>query len=324
MILLVAEHHNGSLRRSAAELVSLARELSVGSGRPVAALVMGADPAGAAAEAVKLVDSVVTVRDPLLEPPRAETFARVVGHVATELEATIVLLPDSRAATSYGPRVAVRLGGAYVEGATAVAVEGDDVVLRHTTHLARFEATVSSRAAVTIVGVAAGATTAAAPAADTGSVREIAVPIEASDTRLEVDVSESARRGTSSLAEAEVIVCGGRGLGSLEAFDRHVESLAERLNAAVGVTRPVVDAGWRSFDQLVGQTGKSVAPSLCVTLGVSGAAHFVSGVNRTKILVAVNNDAEAPIFRTADYGIVGDVREVVPALLEALPASGGS
>lgn len=321
MILVVAEHREGILRRNAAELVSLARDVARASGHPVAGLVMGADPGPAVEAMADLVETVLVVRDARLEPPRAETLTRTVSHVATEVGATIVLLPDSRAATSYGPRVALRLGGAHVEGVTAVSWEDGGVVVRRTVHLARFETTAASRAPVTVVGVAAGAATAAERLDATGTVREIAVPFEDGDMRIDVEAREAHSSGEISLEEAEIVVCGGRGLGSGDEFDRYVEPLAERLGAAVGVTRPVVDAGWREFDDLVGQTGRAVAPKLCLTLGVSGAAHFVSGVNRARILVAVNSDAEAPIFRAADYGIVGDLREVVPALLEVLPPS---
>lgn len=319
MILLVAEHAHGTPRRSASELVTFGRDLAAATGRPLAALVVGADAAADAAEAMAdLVEDVIVVRDPRLDPPRAETLTRAVAHVAAEVEATIVLVPGSRAASSYGPRVAVRLGGAYVEGATALKAEGDDLIVTRPTYLARFDTTVAARAPVTVVGVSPGAVSAAAAAGARGTVRTLVVPFEAGDERLHVDVVEARGLRRVSLEEADVVVCGGRGLGSGPDFDRHVGALAERLDAAVGVTRAVVDAGWRTFEDLVGQTGKAVAPKLCLVLGVSGAAHFVSGVSRARVLVAVNTDADAPIFRAADYGIVGDVRQVVPALLDAL------
>lgn len=323
MILVVAEHRAGVLNRSAAELVAFARDLEQGSDATVAALVMGVDPGiGAAAEAMSaLVDRVLVVRDPRMDPPRAETQTRAVSHVASEIGATIVLVPDSRAATSYGPRAAMRLGGVHVEGVTGAVLQGDELVVRRLTHLARFETTVASRAPVTVVSVAAGAVPAAERSTTTGTVREVSVPIADEDLRIEVVASETRDRGTIALDGAEVVVCGGRGVGSSQAFESVVVPLAARLGAALGVTRPVVDAGWRGYDELVGQTGRAVAPKLCITLGVSGAAHFVSGVNRARILVAVNTDPDAPIFRSADYGIVGDLREVVPALLEALPTA---
>ena len=111
---------------------------------------------------------------------------------------------------------------------------------------------------------------------------------------------------------------GGSGTESATAFDSHVVALADRLGAAVGVTRAVVDAGWRPFEDLIGQTGKTVAPKLFLALAVSGAGHFLVGIKRSRVVVAINKDANAPIFRASDYGIVGDVDEVAPALVRAL------
>jgi electron transfer flavoprotein alpha subunit len=321
MILLVTDHAHGVAKRSTFELVTVGRDLAQAAGTSLAALVVGVDPTAIADELAHHVDHVIVVRDPRLEPLRAETLTRAVTHVAQSIGATTVLLPGSRAALSYGPRVALRLGGGFVDGATGVRVEGERLVVTRPTHLARFEASVVVGSSVTVISLSPGAALASAPTSGRGRVEEIDVPFETQDTRLRVDAGTKVRGPRRiALEEAEIVVCGGRGLGSAEDFESHVQALADQLEAAVGVTRAVVDAGWRTLDDLVGQTGKAVAPKLCFALGVSGAVHFVSGVTRARVLVAVNTDAEAPIFRSADYGIVGDVREVAPALLEALAA----
>lgn len=144
-----------------------------------------------------------------------------------------------------------------------------------------------------------------------------ALTVEPPAARVEVLERLTEQKKGVSLSEATVVVTGGRGLGSAEAF-AGVEALANALSAAVGATRAVVDAGWRPYGEQVGQTGKTVQPNAYIALGVSGAVQHQAGMNKSKYIVAVNKDAEAPIFKVADYAVVGDVHQVLPALLEAV------
>jgi electron transfer flavoprotein alpha subunit len=281
----------------------------------------GGDADGVATALAAYVADVHLVRDDRLDPPRSETMTRAVAQAVTALEADVVLVPGSRFGWSYGPRVALRLGGGYLENVSGLAVEGASVVAQRATYLSRFNADVECAGSPTVVSLSLGAAPVAEPSGSEGRVHALEVAFEPDDERLEVTPRQAAERHRVALEDAEIVVCGGRGLGSAEAFERHVVAFADRLGAGVGVTRAVVDAGWRPFEELIGQTGKTVAPKLFLALGVSGAAHFVSGMNRSGVVVAVNTDAEAPIFETADYGIVGDVSEVAPALEEALPAA---
>ncbi len=318
MILIVVEHAHGAPRKSAFELVGVGRALAAASGRPLAALVLGRDGDAVANELTGFVADVHVVRDARLDPPRVETVTRAVAHAASALGASVVLVPASRAGLSYGPRVALRSGGALLEDVTSVAFEGDTVVATRLTYLSRVNATVVASATPVVVSVKLGAA-AVAPLADTrGSVHELAVPFEADDERLEVVERQRLVKGRVALEEADVVVCGGRGFGSSAAFEQHVVALADALAAGVGATRAVVDAGWRPYGEQIGQTGKTVAPKLYLALAVSGAVQHLSGMNRAGVIVAVNKDADAPIFKVSDYGIVGDVLEVVPALQRAL------
>ena len=332
MILIVVEHAAGEPRRSALELVSVGRSLAQASGAPLAALVLaGAGTGGTGgalgAEAVaehmaSFVPDVHVVEHEVLEPPRAETMTRALAHAATTLGASVLLLPASRLGLSCGPRVALRLGGSLLEDVTSVAFEDGAVVATRPAFLARVSVTVVAEAEPVVVSVELGAPPRASPLGGAGGVHRLEVPFEARDERLQSLSRRALAKERVALDEAEVVVCGGRGLGSAEAFERHVLRLAERLGAGVGATRAVVDVGWRSYAEQIGQTGTTVAPRLFVALGVSGAVQHVSGMNRSGVIVAVNTDADAPIFRISDYCVVGDVNEVVPALDEALAGIG--
>lgn len=319
MILIVIEHTAQAPRKSAFELLSAGRALAAASAEPLAAVVFGADTTAVAAAVSAYVDTVHTVQGSELEPFRAEVACRVVTAAATSLGASTVLIPASRAGLSYAPRVALRLGAGYLEDVSALERDGAALVATRTTYLARVATTVRVVSGPVVASVKLGAYPVASTAAATaGSVVPLRVALEPSDLRLEPLAREAAARGRVALEEADVVVCGGRGFGSADAFEAHVVGLADRLGAGVGATRAVVDAGWRPYGEQIGQTGTSVSPKLYLALAVSGAVQHLSGMNRSGVIVAVNKDAEAPIFRVSDYGIVGDVLEVVPALQEAL------
>jgi electron transfer flavoprotein alpha subunit len=317
MILIVIDHAEGAPRKSAYELVSLGRDLA-GDDGSLTALVAGDAPGAVAEEIARFVPRVVTVTAPELAPPRAETMTRAVAHAATTLGAEAVLVGASRFGLSYSPRVAMRLGAPLLEDVTALERDGDGFVAKRLSYLARVTETVAASAPTVVVSVKPGAAAVAAAAPHAGEVTALEVPFEPDDVRVGVGSRRAATKGRVALEDADVVVAGGRGFGSAETFDDLVVGLAEALGAGVGSTRAVVDAGWRPYGEQIGQTGKTVAPRLYVALAISGAVQHLSGMNRSKVIVAVNKDADAPIFRVADYGIVGDVLQVVPALQEAL------
>jgi electron transfer flavoprotein alpha subunit len=158
----------------------------------------------------------------------------------------------------------------------------------------------------------------AAAAPRSVAAEQFDVDLNLPSRRLQVTGKTAEKSSRISLSEAEIVVSGGRGVGSAEGFTQYVEGLADRLGAAVGATRAIVDAGWRPYSEQVGQTGKTVQPKVYVAIGISGAVQHLSGMNKSKVIVAINRDAEAPIFKIADYGIVGDVNQLVPAIIEAL------
>ncbi|WP_019585824.1 electron transfer flavoprotein subunit alpha/FixB family protein [Deinococcus apachensis] len=312
MILIVAEHAGGQLAKSTLEMVTAARE----SGRegPVTVLVLGQNVAEVANAAAAFADQVLVADLPGLATYNAEVWAAATAQIAQEGEAHTVIIGGSRSGREYAPRVAVKLDAPYLEDAIALKANGNALQAQRYTYLARVTETVEAEAPVIVVTVKPGSF---APAAAAAAGEQYDVELDLPAPRIEVTGRSLEKSSRVALTEADVIVTGGRGVGSPENFATYVEGLADRLGAGVGATRAVVDAGWRPYAEQVGQTGKTVQPKAYVALGVSGAVQHLSGMGKSKYIVAINKDAEAPIFKVADYGIVGDVNQIVPALIEA-------
>lgn len=323
MILVVTIAKDGRLPKSALELVSAARTLSAGS-TPVKGLVLGAEPAAAAAELARFLAEVTALAAPEFEAASAELVTAAVAGVAADEGADIVLASASRAGLSFTPRLAVTMRAALLEDVIAVEPSEDGVEAKRYSFLARVTETVRAPSTPVVISVKPNALPGAEPAPSEGTVREARFDASQAQQRVEVGERSSAKTGRLALDEAKVVVAGGRGLGSSERFESIVEPLAAALGAGIGATRAVVDAGWRPYAEQVGQTGKTVAPDLYIALGISGAVQHLSGMNRSKVVVAVNKDADAPIFKIVDYGIVGDVEKLGPALLAAVRETLGS
>ena len=316
MVLIVAEHKEGKLRKSAYELVTAGRSLAESLGTGLEGLIFGGETA-AAAELATLIGVVTAVGDEKLADFRAETATRVVSHVAGEKGATGILIAASRSGQSYSPRVALRLDAPLLEEVTHLEVDGSSVTAKRFSYLSRVTETVRAERTPVVVTVKPNIFAAAQNGAQ-GRVEEVQVPLVEEDLRVAVGERSKAATGRVPLEEASVVVAGGRGLGGSDGFTTMVEPLADVLGAGIGATRAVVDAGWRPYAEQVGQTGKTVAPELYFAVGVSGAVQHLSGMNRSKTVVAINKDADAPIFKVADYGIVGDAKSVVPELVKAI------
>ncbi|GAA5435469.1 electron transfer flavoprotein subunit alpha/FixB family protein [Deinococcus aquaticus] len=312
MILIVAEHAAGKLAKATLEMVTAAQQ----SGRegPVTLLVLGQNVAAVAAEAAAVADQVLVADLPALATYNAEVWAAATTQIAQEGEAHTVIIGGSRSGREYAPRVAVKLDAPYLEDATKLSSNGAALQAQRYTFLARVTETVEADGTV-VVTVKPGSFPPAAPAAAAGEQYDVELDLPA--PRVQVTGRSVEKSSRVALTEADVIVTGGRGVGSPENFARYVEGLADNIGAGVGATRAVVDAGWRPYAEQVGQTGKTVQPKAYIALGVSGAVQHLSGMGKSKNIIAINKDAEAPIFKVADYGIVGDINEIVPALIEA-------
>ncbi|TBH20960.1 electron transfer flavoprotein subunit alpha/FixB family protein [Thermus thermamylovorans] len=308
MILVVLDHDGSKLRKASLEALTRARKLAEALGARVAGVLLAEGPAPVE-EARGYVETLY-VAEP--GPYTAERWAAGVLEAAKG-GARAVLAPSSRQSRAYLGRVAYALRAGLLEDTLDSWAEGGQVYATRYAYLNRVTQKVRS-ALPAVLTVKPNTTPLAEPLGGQGEAVALSLPPVPTLEVLERVQEE--KRGVS-LTEADVVVTGGRGLGGAEAFQK-VEELALLLGGAVGATRAVVDAGWRPYAEQVGQTGKTVQPSLYIALGVSGAVQHLSGMNKSKFIVAVNKDPEAPIFKHADYGIVGDVHQVLPSLIQAV------
>jgi electron transfer flavoprotein alpha subunit len=314
MNLIVAGYANGKLMKSTYEMVSAARALGRDGG--VTILVLGSHVATVAGEAARLADQVLVADRPELAVYDAELWAAAVAQIAQQGEAHTVWIAASRSGREYSPRVAVKLDAPLLEDVVSVAAEGGRLIAEHYIFLARVTERVEAAGALVVVTVKPGAFAMAQPNAEPTEQYDVDLTLPARRVQVTAKTVEKSER--VALGDADIVVAGGRGVGSAESFTTLVEGLADQLGAAVGATRAVVDAGWRPYAEQVGQTGKTVQPKAYFAIGISGAVQHLSGMGKSKVIIALNRDADAPIFREADYGIVGDVQQTVPALIRAL------
>jgi len=314
MILVIAEHARGKLSKSTFEMATAARQ--IGREGPVTMVVLGSGVSSVAEQAALLADQVLVADKPELAHYNPEIWANAVAQIAKEGEAHTILIGGSRSGREYSPRVAVKLDAPLIEDAISLVDRNGVLGAAHYTFLARVTERVEAEGPVVVVTVKPGAF--AAAQLGSAAAEQFDVDLTLPKSRLTVTGRTEEKSERVSLADADLVVAGGRGVGSPEGFTHLVEALADQLGAAVGATRAIVDAGWRPYSEQVGQTGKTVQPKAYIAVGISGAVQHLSGMNKSKFIVAVNKDADAPIFKIADYGIVGDVSEIVPAIIAEL------
>jgi electron transfer flavoprotein alpha subunit len=307
-ILVIAEHDNTSIKPATLNAVTAAAKI----GGELHLLVAGSGCTAAAAAAAKIAGvAKVCVADAAhYADQSAENIAALV--IANAAGYSHIISPATTGGKNFMPRVAALLDVAQISD--IVAVEAADTFVRPI-YAGNVLATVQSADAVKVITVR---TTAFEAAGDggTASIENLAATADSGKSKLVGrDLTKSER---PELTAAKIIVSGGRGLGNGENYHKLLEPLADKLNAALGASRAAVDAGFVPNDYQVGQTGKIVAPQLYIAIGISGAIQHLAGMKDSKVIVAINKDPEAPIFQVADYGLVGDLFEVVPQLVEAL------
>ena len=307
-ILVIAEHDNQSIKVATLNTVTAATKL----GADVHVLVAGAGCAAAAEAASKVagVTKVLVCDAPQYEAQTAENVAELVKGLAASY--SHLLAPATPAGKNMLPRVAALLDVAQISD--IVAIESADTFVRPI-YAGNALATVKSADAVKVITVR---TTAFDAAAD-GNAAPVEALAAAADLGVTTLVSrEIVKSARPELGAAKIIVSGGRGMGSGDNYHSLLEPLADKLGAALGASRAAVDAGYVPNDYQVGQTGKIVAPQLYLAVGISGAIQHLAGMKDSKVIVAINKDPDAPIFQVADFGLIGDLFEVVPELTAAV------
>jgi electron transfer flavoprotein alpha subunit len=313
-----AESRDGNLRKVAFEAVTAARRAADATGGGEAhALLLGAP--GIAARAEELgrygADVVFVVEHEGLARYNPEVFAATAAERLRAGDYRAAFFPASAQGRDLAPRTAAALGVSLASDVTDFELQGDAVLARHPGYTGKVILTLRLAGSPALVSLRPGAIT-PAEQPRTPRVEQAKPAIDPASARVSVTETTQGTGARLDLGEAPVIVSGGRGLRAAENF-KLVEELADAFgNAAVGATRAVTDDGWRPATDQIGQTGRNVSPDLYVALGISGAIQHLAGMRTSKTIVAINKDKDAPIFKIADYGIVGDLFEIVPRLTE--------
>ena len=318
-ILAFAEARGGELRKVALEAVTAARRMADSTGGEVHALLVGAPGIAQKAEALAQhgADKVFVTEHEGFTNYNAEATVALAADRIKSGGYRAALFATSAQGRDLAPRVAARLGVGIVTDVTGIELNGDTLTVKHPMNIGKVIATVSMQGSPAIVSIRPN-TFSPVVNAKAGTVETVQPSADPASSRTVVKEMVTGARGKLDLAEAPVIIAGGRGLKAAENF-KLVEDLADAFgNAAVGATRAVTDDGWRPHADQIGQTGRLVSPDLYVAVGISGAVQHLAGMKTSRTIVAINKDKEAPIFKVADYGIVGDVLEVVPALTAAI------
>jgi len=321
MILVIAEQRDGKLNRATWETIAAAQQLAATTGAPITVLVPGAAVSGVAAElAAAQVKEVVTVEHAALEPYTPDGFTAALQDAISQLAPAHVLLPHTYQTRDFAPKLAARLDRALLTDVTAVKGAGTEPAFVRPMFQGKLTADVVPQGpAPHFVTFQIGAyrVDQAQKGSSPAPVRALSVTVDASAIREKPEPPFQQAKQAVDLSQAERIVSVGRGIKE-QANIAVAQQLAEALGAEIAASRPICDAGWLPMDRQIGSSGQTVAPKLYVALGISGAIQHLVGMKGANTIVAINKDPDAPIFEIADYGIVGDLFEIVPAIIAAV------
>ena len=314
MILVVAEQRSGKLNRASWEAIAAAQQLA----KPITVVVIGAGIAAAAADiAAAQVTEVVTIDAPALEPYTPDGFTAALAQAIEQLKPSLVILPHTYQTRDFAPKLAARLDRALVTDVTAVKPGPLFVRPMFQGKLTADVQPQGPEPHFVTTQIGSFRADQAAKGGSPAPVRALTVNVDAASIRQKPEAPFQEARQAVDLSQAERIVSVGRGIKEQDKIPI-AQQLAEALHAELAASRPICDAGWLPMERQVGSSGQTVAPKLYLALGISGAIQHLVGMKGSQTIVAINKDPDAPIFEVAEYGIVGDLFEIVPAMIEAL------
>ena len=323
-VLCIAESAGNELKKSAFELAGVGLKLADALGGPISGALVG-DGVSGLVEGLgrRGLQKVYVVDDAALGRYTSDGYSLALKAVVQAADPAVILLASSAMGKDLGPALAARLGCGIISDAIALDVADGKLKATRPVYAGKAQIEVEPVDLPVIVSVRPNVFEAAAEGDGTAEAVAVSADLTGEQIRAVVKELLEPEERTIDLTEADIIVSGGRGLKGPEHFHL-IEELAAVLGGVVGASRAVVDAGWRPHSEQVGQTGKTVSPKLYVACGISGAIQHLAGMSSSKCIVAVNKDPEAPVFKVADYGIVGDVFDVLPKLIEAIKEKKGS
>jgi electron transfer flavoprotein alpha subunit len=321
VILVIAEQRDGRLNRATWETIAGAQQLAGIANLPIAVLVAGGSVSAVASElAAAQVKEVATAEHAALEPYTPDGFTSALQDAIAQLAPAYVLLPHTYQTRDFAPKLAARLDRALVTDVTAVKPAGGGAAFVRPMFQGKLTADVVPQGPpphFVTFQIGAYRVDQAARGASPAPVRALTVKLDASAIREKPEAPFQQAKQAVDLSQAERIVSVGRGIKE-QANIAVAEKLAQALGAEIAASRPICDAGWLPMERQVGSSGQTVAPKLYLALGISGAIQHLVGMKGSSTVVAINKDPDAPIFEIADYGIVGDLFEIVPAIIEAV------
>ena len=310
-VLIFADQEDGHIKKTAYEALTYGTKVAEQLGTTAEALVFGSVTVDLATLGKYGVTKVHHANNEALNTFDAMVYARVIAEAVQTTGADVIVFTHNNTARAVGPRLSVRLKAGYVPAATTLPDTSNGFVVNKVAFSGKAFAKINITTPIKIISLNPNAYK---TLAGEGSAEVVSISVDVPASTVKVTATEKVT-GEVPLNEATTVVSGGRGLKGPENWGM-LEDLAHALGAATACSRPVADSDWRPHHEHVGQTGVAISPNLYIALGISGAIQHLAGVNRSKVIVVINKDAEAPFFKAADYGIVGDVFEIVPKMTE--------